>query len=244
MNELMTQPFGVSPTTFFFILGFWTLLFMIFIRNEREVVLATLFCSSLTALIIGKIGVVLFILLVATIIGVGIFFLFRGGTQTTTPIYQNTATPSYTPFSGPSSYSTGTSYQSSFKLPPAVLYHGTRTLKAASDILSHNRWLTKPHYPQGVYLSDDFNTAASYAGLNGIVVEVQSYITADMIVEHNQSTLTSDQLLSQGYRLIRNGKVYIAPTPANTNGNYIRIEGLLPVRLLNKKGNPISATFN
>jgi len=59
-------------------------------------------------------------------------------------------------------------------------------------------------------------------------------------VEQNQTTLTSEQLLAQGYRLIRDGKTFIAPTPANTNRRYIRIEGLLPVRILDRNRNPIS----
>jgi hypothetical protein len=117
-------------------------------------------------------------------------------------------------------------------------------MEAARDILNHNRWLIKSHYPQGVYLSDDFKTASTYAGLNGVIVEVNSYITSSMIVDYSKTTNNSDRLLAQGFRLIRNGKIFIAPTPINNNGSYFRIEGLVPIRILDRNQNPISSSLN
>jgi len=241
MDNFVVQTFGVSPMTFAIVVVFWAFVFAMFFGEGVAATFATCIFTSITAWLIGRLGAVLFILLVVAVVGGAIYFLFRNGGQSTTPIYQPTVTSNYSAFSGSSAaYGSSPPYQSTAKFPPTVLYHGTKTLKAARDILTHNRWLTKSHYPHGVYLSDDFYMVFTYAGLNGIVVEVNSSITSSMIVEFHETTLNSDQLLKQGFRLIRDGNIFTAPTPANTNGQYIRIEGLVPFRILDRNRNPIS----
>ena len=236
IDNFIVQTFGVSPMTFAIVVVFWAFVFAMFFGEGMAATFATCIFASITAWLIGKIGAVVFILLVVAIIVGAISFLFRDGGRTTVP--------SYKPIAGSTTTSaTSQAYQQAPKLAPAVLFHGTTTMEAATDILNRNRWLIKSHYPQGVYLSDDFNTASTYAGFKGAIVEVNSYIASHMIVEYFQTTLTSDQLLAQGFRLIRNGKIFIAPTPKNTNCRYFRIEGLLPNRILDKNGNPISINF-
>jgi hypothetical protein len=245
MNNFIVQTFGVSDMTFAIIVVFWAFLFVIILGDGMEATLTTCISASITAWIIGKIGAILFILLVAVIIGLGAYFLFRDGDQTTTPNFQTTTNPNYNAFFGSTTaHATNQSYKRQPILAPAVLFHGTPSMEAATDILNHNRWLTKPHNPQGVYLSDDFNTASTYAGFKGVVVEVKSFITADMIVDHDRTTLNSDQILAQGFRLIRNKKIYIAPTPMNNKDSYFRIEGLVPIRILDRNQNPISSSLN
>jgi hypothetical protein len=62
-----------------------------------------------------------------------------------------------------------------------------------------------------------------------------------MIVEQTSMIGDGDKVLDMGYRLIRNGNVYIAPVPSrNHNNGYYRIEGLSPFRVLDQNKNPIS----
>jgi len=124
---------------------------------------------------------------------------------------------------------------------PSRIYHGTPSLSSAEDIVLNNRWLHRKAFPNGIYMSEDFGTAAGFAGSSGAVVEVDVSIPASMIVEMTEMPGDSSHTLERGYRLIHSGNVYIAPIPETSNlGEYFRIEGLNPVRLLDDRGNPIS----
>jgi hypothetical protein len=126
----------------------------------------------------------------------------------------------------------------SFNTAPAYLYHGTPSIKAARDIFVHNRWRIKNHYPNGIYMSEDFGTAAGYTKGNGAIIEILVTIPSSMIVEQTSMIGDGDKVLDMGYRLIRNGNIYIAPIPKRKHNNgYYRVEGLNPSRVLDQSKN-------
>jgi len=140
------------------------------------------------------------------------------------------------------SHATGVKAFSSTSHPaPSRLFHGTPNLEWAADIVRYNRWRINRHSPHGVYMAEDFQTAKGYAGASGYIVEINVRIPSSLVIDINQIPKSSDQVINQGYRLIRNKNIYIAPIPEiQSNGEYFRVEGIVPVRVLDNYQNPLS----
>jgi hypothetical protein len=235
LDNIIEEIFGVTPATFAIVTVFWAFLFVFIFGDEMLAGFVTCIIAPISAWLIGKLGIVLFILLVIAIIILALYFLFGYGGGTTVSFYKPIAVPI-------AANSTSQSYQRASKLAPTILYHGTSTMEAATDILTRNRWIVRSHTPIGIYLSEDFSIAAGYAGASGAIVEVSCHIPAHLILDFYKMNGTSDQILSMGYRLIRNGKIFIALTPSNKS-RYYRVEGLHPIRLLDRYQNPIFLNY-
>jgi hypothetical protein len=170
--------------------------------------------------------------------------------------HDQTRTPNSAPTKGGYGNSTGVGILRSAPPPivvPNLLYHGTKSLVVARDILEHNRWKAFATGPSGIYMGD-FRTAASYVANDGAVVEVQVSIPAYLAVNYREiqrdprylswlQQYTGDAssaesvfaLQVMGKRLIKQLNAYIVPTPITQHINrYYRVEGIIPLRLLDR----------
>jgi hypothetical protein len=237
LDNFIENLFGINLMAFIFIAAFWALVFVIICGDDKKAGFATCVMAVITAWLSGKLGPLLFSLLIIFIIGFVILLIFKATVRK--PKSAVSLSPSF-----PSSASISAGYppfMESFNRAPAYLYHGAPSIRAASDIFIHNRWRIKNHYPNGIYMSEDFGTAAGYSGGKGAIIEIFVTIPSSMIVEQTSMIGDGDKVLDMGYRLIRNGNVYIAPVPSrNHNNGYYRIEGLSPFRVLDQNKNPIS----
>jgi len=137
-----------------------------------------------------------------------------------------------------------------------LLYHGTPRPDSAHNILLHNKFLSKNHSPQGLYVSDRFENAKVYASINGNVVLLLNSIPAMYAVNINdvyKDPRLSQWNLSFGYsgislsrfifevlnkRLVKvSDNVLVAVVPYCHQGKYYRIEGLRPIKILDRNRN-------
>jgi len=227
--------FGISTGAFVLIVGFWALIFVVLFGEDRLAGIATCFMTVITALLLSIFGLWLFTVFVLFIVGMFIYFVAK------IPANSGSTASSFTSFqSRTNNRASILSNVDRANIAPSRLYHGTPLLDAALDIVTQNRWLVKNHYPKGIYMAEDFKTAAGYSGSKGAVVEIAATIPPTLIINLSEMPGDSNRTLDMGYRLIRNGNIYIAPTSKPTNNNeYFRVEGLRPFGLLDTKGNPI-----
>ena len=226
-----------EPTVrFFVIVGACALVSTLLFRDEQKAGVLTIVLSIIALCFFAKFVWGMALIALGLVAVVAFFKIFLSGdgqlTSGTTPTTLQSGATGYQPplFS----------QRTSFQYLPSTLYHGTPALKAALVILTHNRWSVKSHSPNGVYMTSDFKTAVGYAGMNGTVVEINVSIPDSLVIDRKDLTGDSRKALDMGFRIIRNGNVYIAPTPESTDANnYFRIEGLKPVRLLDLNKNPL-----
>ena len=97
---------------------------------------------------------------------------------------------------------------------PSILWHGCKGLEVAKDILLNDRWIVGESQPPSVWLTSDFNYAATHAGMNGYVVQVR---------------VNGVQLEHKG------GSFYTAPIPyAVVKKQYYRIAGVRAIGVFDK----------
>ena len=68
MDNFIVNTFGVSPMTFAIVVVFWAFVFVIILGDGMAATFTTCIFASITAWLIGKLGAVVFILLVVAII--------------------------------------------------------------------------------------------------------------------------------------------------------------------------------
>ena len=105
----------------------------------------------------------------------------------------------------------------------------------------------------------DFNTALLYVQNDGAVVEIAVNIPPSLVVNYKDidsdpryaswlQQYTGDPINTEsvfvievmGKRLIKQHNVYIAPTPiTGDESEYYQVEGLTPLRLIDRSGNQI-----
>jgi hypothetical protein len=227
--------FGISTGAFILIVGFWALIFVMLFGEDRLAGIATCFMTLITALLLSMFGPWLFTVFILFLVGVFVYFIARkptnsGSTASSFTSNQNRADNRASMFSNSNCVNTA----------PSKLYHGTPRLNAAIDIATQNRWLLKNDNREGIYMAEDFKTAAVYASRKGAVVEIAVTIPPGCVINLLDMRGDSDWVLDSGFRLIRNANIYIAPIPKSASNNeYFRVEGLRPVGLLDPKGNPI-----
>ena len=110
-------------------------------------------------------------------------------------------------------------HQSHQQINPSILYHGT-SIENAFEIYDTKLWLVGKAVPRGIYLTDDFTIAKSYAGRKGGIVVV----SPDPNLKFN-----------------RKGKhvfVYEVTNP-QPNQEYYAIQGLNPTAILSPNGTTI-----
>lgn len=141
-----------------------------------------------------------------------------------------------------------------------LLYHGTPRTEFADDILFHNKFLIKDHVPQGIYVSDKFETAKGYAAISGRVVLLLNEIPGIYTVDINdmykdlryrkwtqrfgRSGVSISRFIFEvlNMRLVRiYNSVFVAVVPYCRKGQYYRIEGLRPIKILDRNMNVIKS---
>lgn len=234
--DITREYLGISSMAFVVIIFLSVIISMWLFGDNDSAVVSAIIGSFGTAWLYGKLGPLFIILLILVTVGFGIWFIVSrriGGGFFRSSLSQPLSAVTRVPRESLSS--------SDLKSAPSKLFHGTPNLRSAIDIVRHNRWRLRSHSPNGIYMSENFRTAAGYAGGSGAVVEINVFISPSMIVDIDSMQGTSKQIVAMGYRLIRDGDIYIAPTPESKgHGKYFRVEGLIPVRLLDSKGKPIS----
>jgi len=242
MEQVARDLFGINATAFYVIGIFWAIVCISVCGSNDFSAIPTVILSLGTAWLLGKLGIWLLIVLILVVIAGIVFFFIRisGGGY-----YPGPPTPVLPALPGGSAVQTIPLYSNLQSVPaaPTRLFHGTSKLKSAKDIVKNNRWLLNNHYPNGVYMAEDFQTSAQYTSRSGGIVEIEVAIPPEMIIDINETPGSSSKILEMGYRLIRNGNIYIAPIPeTDSSGKYFRVEGLTPVRLLDNRGRTIPIT--
>lgn len=139
MDNFIENLFGINLMAFIFIAAFWALVFVIICGDDKKAGFATCVMAVITAWLFGKLGPLLFSLLIIFIIGAAILFILKATVRK--PKSAVSLSPSF-----PSSASISAGYppfMKSFNRAPAYLYHGAPSIRAASDIFIHDYWEPK-----------------------------------------------------------------------------------------------------
>jgi len=224
VEELFAKTLGLPAENVIVIVVVWVVIALIIFGFEAAgsggIVFFTSFFVFITTYVIGKLGWVIFMLIlpVIIIILVGAFFMTwsnRVGPSTSSanPPPIPAPIPNINPYSAPDfSWSLNTAQ-------PTRLYHGT-SLEIAQEIYRTGLWLIGSSRPYAIWMTTSFQTAKSYAkGSGGIIeIDVSPFL----------------QLTN-----LRSG-IYIYEIPeAIPFGEYYKVEGLRPVGILNRNGDRI-----
>jgi hypothetical protein len=150
----------------------------------------------------------------------------RPGNQSTYKSIPNLTNPPQTQLTykrpqAPTDSSYNRFYDSNKTYQPTVLYHGT-SQKNAFDIYHTGAWLIGNSKPPAVWMADTIELSKIYASLSsdGAIVEV--HVDSDLEIES------------------RGGGVFIYQiSDAMPNREYYKIEGLVPVGVLDTNGKKI-----
>jgi hypothetical protein len=125
----------------------------------------------------------------------------------------------YRYFSGPRKAGVGPAAISKI-LTPTVLFKGVSSYETACDIFHNKRFLVNPSYSiAGVWMTDRFDLAKEYAGINGYIIELSISPGLDLHFSENE---------------------YVAEVPnAEPNTYYTFPEQVTPVRVWDRNNKAI-----
>ena len=221
IQEAFVKTFGVSVTMFVIIQIFYAVIaYRIFgptVSNGLGIIISVI-CTLGTILLIGHYGLMIVILPLIIALSIFCVVVFRRGFIPAVRIFTGI-------FGGNRMPAAVRGFRATFspasqpQQQPGRLYHGT-DLKSALDIFTTGLWLVGKAVPHGVWMTDQFKVASHYSGKNGGIVIVK--VSPDIRLSNHSSN------------------VYILKVPdAVPNQEYHRIEGLIPVGILDAKGDKI-----